>query len=141
MNTLLTICREVMMKRTAIVIISLVLASACSMGGGPGKNNIKTALEKDYRDSLQERVDAMVSLLGEKRGKEGIASAEGTADPSQVFIKPFQAEDIRELDNGDFTAKVVYTVHKGDRVHSDITERVTLTKLQDQWKVIAKDPL
>ena len=83
----------------------------------------------------------MVSLFGDKRGKETIASAEGTADPSEVSIKPFEAEDIRELDNGDYTAKVVYTVHMGESVQFDKTERITLTRLQDDWKVIAKDSL
>ena len=128
------------MKKTMIAVMSLVFVAACSGGGGPGKGKIKTALEKDYRDSLQERVESMASLVGEKRAKETMASAEGTADPSQVRIDPFQAEDIRELDNGDFTAKVVYTVHSGDRTY-DLTQRITLTKIQDQWKVIKKEPL
>ena len=83
----------------------------------------------------------MVSLVGEKDAKETMASAEGTADPSEVFIDPFQAEDIRKLENGDFTAKVVYNLHMGESIHSDITERVTLTKLQDHWKVTKRDPL
>jgi len=129
-----------MMKKTMIAVMSLVFVAACSGGGGPSKGKIKTALEKDYRDSLQERVESMASLVGEKRARETMASAEGTADPSQVSIDPFQAEDIRELDNGDFTAKVVYTVHSGDRTY-DLTQRITLTKLQDQWKVIKKEPL
>lgn len=128
------------MKKTMIAVMSLVFLAVCSGGGGPGKGKIKTALEKDYRDSLQERVESMASLVGEKRAREAMASAEGTADPSQVSIDPFQAEDIRELDNGDFTAKVVYTVHSGDRTY-DLTQRITLTKLQDQWKVIKKEPL
>ena len=129
------------MKKTMAAIMLLVFVAACSGGGGPGKGNIKTALEKDYRGGLQERVESMASFVGEKRAREAMASAEGTADPSQVVIDPFQAEDIRELENGDFTAKVVYTVHMGDRVQLDKSERVTLTKLQDQWKVIKKEPL
>ena len=129
------------MKRTMVAVMSLLFAAACSGGGGPGNDDIKGALEKDYRDGLQERGQTMVSLVGEKRAKEAMASAEGTTDPSEVFIKPFQAEDIRGLENGDFTAKVVYSLHTGERIHSDITERVTLTKLQDQWKVIKRDPL
>ena len=130
-----------MMKKAMAAVSLALFFAACSTSGGPGKDQIKNALEKDYRDSLQDRVDSMISLLGEKRAKEGIASAEGTADPAQVTIDPFQAEDIRGLENGDFTAKVVYTVNMGERVKFDKTERITLTKLQDQWKVIDKQPL
>ena len=129
------------MKRTMIVTFLAVFIAACSMSGGPGKDQIKNALVKDYRDGLQDRVESMASLLGEKRAKEGIASAEGTADPAQVNIDPFQAEDIREIENGDFTAKVVYTVHQGERFKFDKSERITLTKIQDQWKVIKKESI
>ena len=130
-----------MMKRVMAAVFLPVLLAACSMGGGPGEGQIKNALQKDYRDGLQDRLGSMASLLGEKRAREGIASAEGTADPEQVTIDPFQAEDIRELENGDFTAKVIYTVHMGDEYKFDKTERITLTKLQGQWKVIKKQPL
>ena len=129
------------MKKIMIIAALGMLFAGCSMSGGPGSGQIKDALLKDYRDGLQDRVDSMASLLGEKRAKEGIASAEGTADPEQMTISDFDAEDIRELENGDYTAKVIYVLHSGDRVKQDMTQRVTLTKLQDEWKVIAKEAL
>lgn len=132
---------EEMMKRAILAVFAAIFIAACSTGAGLGEGQIKNALEQYFQNGLQDRLASMVSLVGEKRAKEAIASAEGTADPAEVFIDPFQAEDIRELENGDFTAKVIYTLNMGDGYKSDLSERVTLTKLQDQWKVINRQPL
>ena len=132
---------EEMMKRAIVAVFAAIFIAACSAGGGLGEGQIKNALETYYQNGLQDRLETMISLVGEKRAREAIASADGTADPTEVFIDPFQAEDIRELENGDFTAKVVYTLNMGDGYKSDISERITLTKLQDQWKVINRQPL
>ncbi len=127
-----------------IFMVSLGFLGGCGGGGTsnvPQAEQIRTALETKYREGLKERVDHMVSLVGEKRAKEAMASAEGTVDPAEVRVNSFSAEDIRQLDNGDVTAKVVYVLEQGDHVKINKAERVTLTKLQGKWVVINQESL
>lgn len=49
-------------------------------------------------------------------------------------------EDLRELDNGDQLAKIVYTLRRGKN-EKKLAERLTLTELEGHWKVVRREML
>jgi len=49
-------------------------------------------------------------------------------------------EDIRALENGDYLAKVVYTLRRGAQ-ESKLAARLTLTELEGEWRLINREQL
>jgi hypothetical protein len=80
----------------------------------------------------------MTAMVGEKRATEAVFSNYGISDLSDVELDKFSLEDLRELENGDYLAKTVYTLQRGDN-EDKRAARLTLTRLEGQWKVIGKE--
>ncbi len=115
--------------------------SASASGSKPSAEEIKLALQQLYRDNLQDQIDQTAGLMGEEKARETVLSMAGISELEQITVDSFAVEDIRELENGDVTAKAVYVVHWGEQDQSEKSQRVTLTKLQGKWKVIEREDL
>lgn len=128
------------MRNLLLIATCMALLAACSTGAeGPSESEIRATLERKYRTDLQEMIDWMVSMRGES-GRQTALSMEGVSDPAEISIIDLKAEDVRELGNGDFSAKVVYVKRKGT-LEEKKTARITLTELQGEWKVIGMEML
>lgn len=107
-------------------------------GGGPGESEIESALLNDFLDGIEEQLSSMTAMVGERRATEAVFSNYGISDLSDVELDGFSLEDLRELDNGDYLAKTVYTLQRGDKLDKRIG-RLTLTRLEGEWEVIDKE--
>ena len=127
------------MLRTHLLLVAFLVVAGCS-GGGPNDSEIQGALQNYYTYAVQDQIDQMTSLFGEKRAKETVFSANGIHDLSDLEVKSLSVEDVRALDNGDQRAKVVYTMRHG-KSEEKLAERLTLTQLEGHWKVIKREVL
>ena len=127
------------MLRTLLLLVAFLVVAGCS-GGGLSDSEIQGALQNYYTSSVQDQIDQMTDLFGEKRAKETVFSANGIQDLSELEVKLLSVEDVRELDNGDQIAKVVYTFPHG-KSGEKLAERLTLTELEGHWKVIKREVL
>ena len=127
------------MLRTLLLLVTLLVVAGC-LGGGPSDSEIQGALQDHYASSLQDQIDKMTVLFGEKRAKETVFSANGIQDLSELEVKSLSVENVRALDNGDQIAKVAYVISYGtsDEIQ---TEQLTLTELEGHWKIIMREVL
>lgn len=128
------------MRKMLLVTIFVALTAGCSGGGGPSESQIKDSLESRFRGEMQDQIDMLVSLQGERGRKEAL-SMWGVSDTSEITVTSFSAEDIRELENGDYSAKVVYVRRVGDHENKKATDRVKMTEVEGEWKIIGIESL
>lgn len=127
------------MRRTFLLLVAFLGVAGCS-GDGPSDSEIQSALQNYYTSTVQDQIDQMTSLFGEKRAKETVFSANGIHDLSDLEVTSLSVEDVRALDNGDQLAKVVYTMRHG-KSKEKLAERLTLTQLEGHWRVIKREVL
>ena len=123
-----------MLKHLLLLAATLLLVAGCS-AGGPSDSDIQGALQNHYTSAVQDQLDQMTGLFGEKRAKATVFSANGIKALSDLEVKSLNVEDVRALDNGDQLAKVVYTLRRGKH-EEKLAARLNLTQLEGRWKVI-----
>ena len=118
-------------------VAGLLMLWGCG-GGGPSESEVESAVLRDYLDGIEKQLSSVSAMVGEKRATEAVFSNYGISDLSDVGLDAFSLEDLRALDNGDYLAKTVYTLRRGDN-QDKRAARLTLTRLEGQWRVIDKE--
>ncbi|MHA7816323.1 MAG: hypothetical protein ACX93N_07600 [Pseudohaliea sp.] len=125
------------MIRKLQVLAAFAVLSGCA-GGGPGESEIEDALQRDYVAGVEEQLQRITRMVGEERAKEAVFSQHGISSLSDLQVTELSVEDVRETGTGDYLAKTVYTLRRGDR-EQERAARLTLTQLEGEWRLIDKE--
>ncbi|MFN4329113.1 MAG: hypothetical protein ACK4FF_09565 [Limnobacter sp.] len=125
------------MKKLAIIVALAFGLAGCS--SGPGDADVQTALQTKLRDQVQEQMNVM-NALGGKSATEAAQALLGMPKPEDIEIQNMDVDEATKQDNGDYVVKATFKTKVGDKVEPSAA-RLTLTKLNNEWKVVAIEKL
>lgn len=117
-----------------LVTLSCFLLSGC---GGPSNDEITKAVQDYDRIALKKELD---KLALSSPGVGNIAIKMSLPSPKELIVTKLKASRVVKNEQGNYVTTVSYVLQVGDD-KKDMVEKITLTKIKDDWKVIASEPL
>lgn len=114
------------MNKHLIVVIFTAALVGC--GGGPSDRQMGDAFEVAIKEELTQQIEGLVAFTGNRRAPGRM----GLPDPDSASVSDLKSEEMRRLENGDYSAKVIF-VRKIGRESERIQGRATFTRLEGKW--------
>ncbi len=134
-----------MKKRLITATLALVfLFIGCS--SGPNNKDIQNLIQDNLRSEMQQQIDQLTAAseaLGQDVTEYAKLLGLDLPNPEDVFVNLESSQDLNKLENGDYTAKVAFTVQLQGKEgqSSEMTVQVRMTEAEGKWKALSIEEL
>ncbi len=126
------------LKKLLMTAVLVFLFFGCS--SGPSDTDMKNAIQNKMRIEIQQtvnRMNALAQAFGQEVHEFAKSMGMELPSPEDISISIVSSEELREMDNGDYTAKVIFkTKLKGKDEQPKMVARLKMTQVDGKWKAL-----